>query len=183
MITTTRVVTSTTTDLTPDQITSTSDPRNSGTACTTTDSNLTFTPDPCRPETTYTTHSTFTSTFDTSQEFGSGATAEISAYDQSFTSQEYSSETTITDSIHDQILTATPTSNYRSEVTKSPPQSSSTSDLNILESGNSAIWISTSAVIITSVVLLEIAMLLIICLLYTSPSPRDATLSRMPSSA
>ena len=28
-----------------------------------------------------------------------------------------------------------------------------------------------------------IAVLLLVCLLYTSPSPRDATLSRMPSSA
>ena len=165
MITTTRVVTSTTTDLTPDLITSTSDARNSGTTCTTTDSSLTSTPDPCRPETTYTTHSTFTSTntFDTSHGSGSGATDELSPHDLSFTSREYRLETTITDSIHDQsLITATPTSDYRSEVTKSPSQSSPTSKVNILESGNSAIWISTTAVIITSVVLLEIAMLLII---------------------
>ena len=32
-------------------------------------------------------------------------------------------------------------------------------------------------------ILLSLLPLLIICLLYTSPSPRDATLSRMPSSA
>ena len=42
---------------------------------------------------------------------------------------------------------------------------------------NSALWM-----LITTVVLF-IFVLGGICLLYTSPSPRDATLSRMPSSA
>ena len=42
------------------------------------------------------------------------------------------------------------------------------------------------AVIITFglfVFVINAAMLTLVCLLYTSPSPRDATLSRMPSSA
>ena len=34
-----------------------------------------------------------------------------------------------------------------------------------------------------SSMVLQMLMLLEVCLLYTSPSPRDATLSRMPSSA
>ena len=33
------------------------------------------------------------------------------------------------------------------------------------------------------VILMSIELILLACLLYTSPSPRDATLSRMPSSA
>ena len=40
-----------------------------------------------------------------------------------------------------------------------------------------------SIMIIGEGVVLAISVLLGICLLYTSPSPRDATLSRMPSSA
>ena len=38
-------------------------------------------------------------------------------------------------------------------------------------------------VLISSDISLEVVNQLIDCLLYTSPSPRDATLSRMPSSA
>ena len=40
-------------------------------------------------------------------------------------------------------------------------------------------WITPTSGFISA----DTAVLLIACLLYTSPSPRDATLSRMPSSA
>ena len=42
---------------------------------------------------------------------------------------------------------------------------------------------SSTTAVVYSVVIVMIANLVITCLLYTSPSPRDATLSRMPSSA
>ena len=39
------------------------------------------------------------------------------------------------------------------------------------------------AIMIAVALLLPLAFMVTTCLLYTSPSPRDATLSRMPSSA
>ena len=48
--------------------------------------------------------------------------------------------------------------------------------------GHPGIWYAILAFLIGVVCVVELSQL-VSCLLYTSPSPRDATLSRMPSSA
>ena len=55
-------------------------------------------------------------------------------------------------------------------------------DIKYAKSKNIKVTNSPSANL-TSVVELAVALIINACLLYTSPSPRDATLSRMPSSA
>ena len=49
--------------------------------------------------------------------------------------------------------------------------------------GFAPLWFSIPVVVIAAFILMHVAEKRRVCLLSTSPSPRDATLSRMPSSA
>ncbi len=53
----------------------------------------------------------------------------------------------------------------------------------ILEPAEGSFWAEELFLINNATLVLLFSILTIACLLYTSPSPRDATLSRMPSSA